>query len=71
METGGVVKELQAALFPVCAKGQMWVSYSIGLVMQLSELGSCNFKQAINTCSILKEGKFYYLYVLNNWLNTL
>jgi hypothetical protein len=25
MEAGGVVKELQAALFPVCAKGQIKV----------------------------------------------
>jgi len=41
MEAGGVVKELQAALFPVCAKGQIKVQLKIhtGLVMQLSVLG--------------------------------
>jgi len=54
MEAGGVVKELQAALFPVCAKGQIKVQLKIhiGLVMQLSELGLPLFKQSSNTCSL-------------------
>jgi len=55
MEAGGVVKELQAALFPVCAKGQIKVQLELftGLVMQLSVLGVPLFKQSNNSCSLL------------------
>jgi len=63
MEAGGVVKELQAALFPVYAKGQVKVQLKIhfGLVMQLSELGLPLFKQSSNTCSLLKTVESFCL----------
>jgi hypothetical protein len=54
MEAGGVVKELQAALFPVCAKGQIkvWLKMCDGLVMQLSELGVPVFRQSGDICCV-------------------
>jgi hypothetical protein len=64
MEAGGVVKELQAALFPVCAKGQIKVQLKIhiGLVIQLSELGLPLFKESRNTCSLFKTVECFCLH---------
>jgi hypothetical protein len=66
MEAGGMVKELQAALFPVCAKGQIKVQLKlcIGLVMLLYELDLPFFKQSRNICSLVKTVEFSCLHCI-------
>jgi len=64
MEAGGVVKELQAALFPVCAKGQIKVQLKIhiGLVMQLSELGLPLSNKAVTLAVFRRQLNFFCIH---------
>jgi len=68
MEAAGVVRELQATLFPVCAKGQVRVQLEMfsGLVMQLSVLGLPLFKQSSNRCSLLTTVPVFFLFCLHH-----